>query len=79
MTFIAHEAFRYGTHAQVRRVLNRHEVRATDGTLVTTYVRRVHVRRWTRQQVEHLLRPGGCVDVRAAGTDNGLLATGHAS
>jgi SAM-dependent methyltransferase len=77
MTFIAHEAFRYDTDAQMQHVLNRHEVWDADGTLVKTYLRRVELRWWTRPQLEQLLGEHGYADVRTRGTDDAFLAFGR--
>jgi SAM-dependent methyltransferase len=78
MTFIAHEAFRYDTRAQLQRILNRHEVWDPDGSLVTTYMRRIALRWWTGPQMEQLLGDCGYVDVRLRGSNEAFLATGRA-
>jgi hypothetical protein len=76
MTFIVHEAFRYDTDAQLQRVLNRHEIWAADGTLVQMYMRRMHLRWWTREQMEELLQECDFDEVHTRGTDDAFLAIG---
>src|SRR3954452_17195435 len=78
MTFMVHEAFRYDTTAQVQRVLNRHEIWDAGGTLVRTYLRRMHIRWWTPPQLEGLLHDCGFVDVQSKGDDDGFVTVGHA-
>jgi SAM-dependent methyltransferase len=78
MTFIVHEAFRYDTTAQVQHVLNRHEVWDAGGALVSTFLRRMQIRWWTRPQMEALLRDCDFVDVQTEGSGDGFVTVGRA-
>jgi hypothetical protein len=78
MTFMVHEAFRYDTTAQVQRVLNRHEIWDAGGTLVTTSLRRMQIRWWTRPQMEALLQDCDFVDVQTKESDDGFVTVGRA-
>jgi SAM-dependent methyltransferase len=77
-TFMVHEAVCLDPDAQLQHVLNRHEVWAADGSLVTTFVRRHRLRWWTRAQLEAELRAVGLVEVVTLGDDEGFLALGTA-
>lgn len=78
VTFMVHEAVRLDPETQMQHVLNRHEVWAADGTLVTTFVRRHRLLWWTRAQLEAELTAVGLVGVTTVGEDDGFLALGSA-
>ena len=78
VTFMVQEAVKVDTDAQVQHILNRHEVWAADGTLVTTFMRRHRLRYWTRDQFEGLLRDSGFEGVQSFGADDEFLVVGFA-
>jgi hypothetical protein len=73
---MVHDAHRRDAETQTTFVLNKHEVWDADGQLVTTYMRRLAIRWWTREQLEALLRECDYVDVHTNGTDEEFIATG---
>ena len=76
VTFMVHEAYRRDAESQTTRVLNKHEVWDADGRLVTTFIRRLAIRWWTRDQMETLFRDCGYVDVRSDGSDTEFVTRG---
>ena len=72
-TVVVHEALHLGAGSRVQEVYNRLETYGPDGALRDTWLRRMRLRSWEREEAEELVRSVGFVDVRSLGGDDGWV------
>jgi hypothetical protein len=77
-TIVVNEAVRADAEQRRIVVLDRVEVYDGRGRLVTTELRRHHLRWWRRAEFDEVLRRVGFVDVCSIGGDDGWVATARA-
>jgi SAM-dependent methyltransferase len=73
-TFIVHQATSNDPDGARTHSLDRHEVWAADGTLVTTQLRRHCLRWWPPDEIAAALRAAGFADIEIDGPPEGYLA-----
>ena len=77
-TIVVNEAVRADDEQRLIVVLDRVEVYDDRGRLMTTDLRRHHLRWWPRTEFDEVLRRVGFVDVHSIGSDDGWVATARA-
>jgi SAM-dependent methyltransferase len=78
-TIVVHEAIRCDRPTQLQVVFNRIERYDPDGLLQETWLRRLQLRWWTRDQAEALYAGAGFERVRSHGTDAAWITVGRRS
>jgi SAM-dependent methyltransferase len=75
VTIVVHEATRCDAAARLQVTYNKVERYDGDGLLQATWLRRLHLRWWPRQEFEALLADLGFTDVRSLGDEEVWVAT----
>jgi SAM-dependent methyltransferase len=78
-SYLVHEAIRCDRDDQLQVTYNRMETFDAGGHLISSDLRRFHLRWWTRDEFSALLASLGYVDVGAVGGTDGWIAVGHRS
>jgi SAM-dependent methyltransferase len=72
-TVVVHEALHLGAGSAVQEVYDRLETYEPDGRLTGTWLRRLRLRSWRRDEAEARLRSVGFVDVESLGGEDGWV------
>lgn len=78
-TIVVHEATSCDEEQQLQVVFNRVETYDSDGRLQDTWLRRIHLRWWTQEQLAGLLQACGFTDVRAIGGGDAWVTMARAT